>query len=196
MKKYDKDATCVKCGCGEIKDEHKNEGSQAHADVNKKHKAYFGLGYPYQPYPEHITRTCNNCSYTWNEAPLDDDPGGIKAMPDLSPGKVETMVPRELEIRVGDTVKSKGSCGNINYPCDVVAENGPWYCLKNGDCLCCTQKTNVTLIRKGPKVHTFEGVKWTKFVDATIPYVSRMNNRPFATLKGKTGTLTFKEDNS
>lgn len=52
----------------------------------------------------------------------------------------------------------------------------------------------IKFISRGPEVHTFEDVQWTQFVDASIPYVSRINNRPFAVLKGKRGTLIFKED--
>lgn len=60
MKKYNPDETCCKCGSGEIEDEY-DEGS-----IPRQ------TGFVHIPgRPEHIDRTCKNCGYLWEEAPLD-----------------------------------------------------------------------------------------------------------------------------
>ncbi len=69
MKKYDKDATCRKCGHGGIEDLHEDAESQHNCNlVNNIGRA---LGEtPREPIPERIARTCKNCGYLWDEAPL------------------------------------------------------------------------------------------------------------------------------
>lgn len=105
----------------------------------------------------------------------------------------------DTAIRVGDVVDARN---DEEYPFHQEMEvmwidRGGWYSLR----IICTgmaagerKKSDLTLIRRGPKVHTFGYVTWNNFVDAAIPYVNNGSNKPFAKLKGKTGTLTFKED--
>lgn len=72
MKKYDPDATCIKCGYGGIEDEHRNTESQAFCDMaNSLARAANCLAVSRDPIPEHIARTCKNCGYSWREKPLD-----------------------------------------------------------------------------------------------------------------------------
>lgn len=72
MKKYDKGATCYKCGYGGIEDMHRDKESQAFCNLsNNLARAGGSLANPRDPRPEHINRICRNCGHSWDERPLD-----------------------------------------------------------------------------------------------------------------------------
>ena len=70
MKKYDKDATCCKCGGDDIEAEH----WAAHKCPDEYKPLIEATGQKSRDLPEHIARTCKNCGHEWDEAPLDKEP--------------------------------------------------------------------------------------------------------------------------
>ena len=67
MKKYDKNGTCIKCGYGGIADVHKQKWFPSKKDQT----TVATCGIELKSRPEHISRTCKNCGYSWRERPLD-----------------------------------------------------------------------------------------------------------------------------
>ena len=61
MKQFDPKATCPKCGNADIKTNYYK------ADKDRK-TSYLAIN---REPREHLRRTCNRCSYQWNELPLE-----------------------------------------------------------------------------------------------------------------------------
>jgi hypothetical protein len=182
MKKYNPDETCCKCGSGEIEDEYQI----------RQTKGIWISPPPEAWVPEHIARTCKNCGYLWQEAPLDSfdpekareaqkvrekvghAPRKLKSedLPDcLSRAGIidEADTPEADEalesimansaIEVGDVVYD--SFGNIATVIGILVseEKGLVAGLqmeKDFPPFRTTPFDNLTLIRKGPKVHIKE----------------------------------------
>ena len=74
---YTRDARCVKCGSSLINCQfHPIGGIQCPANYSREHHACdrmdAGSDIPMNPIrPEHMLRTCSNCSFQWIELPLD-----------------------------------------------------------------------------------------------------------------------------
>lgn len=148
MKKYDKDATCSKCGGADIEDVHREADSDDYMNLVR----CFNL--KAEQHPERITRTCKNCGHWWNESPLDgeeemsyaaDSAAYARATaPDDKPvievGDVVRWYENSMEVTVGGLFEGE-AC--------LIYDNGTFIVKPISD---------LTLIRKGPKVHTFEGV--------------------------------------
>jgi hypothetical protein len=73
MKKYNSGAACIKCGCRvDIKDTYHPE--HIITDLEKGlYKVFTGQALTKEKSPERIKRVCENCGYTWNEAPLNKE---------------------------------------------------------------------------------------------------------------------------
>ena len=71
MKKYDKDATCCKCGVGDIEDVYWAAHIYDHSDPYCALYRSFNQGEFPEDKPERIARTCKNCGYQWDESPMD-----------------------------------------------------------------------------------------------------------------------------
>ena len=255
MKKYDKDATCIKCGGG-IEDKYQIERTQDMADFMTAIDGIRG-GPLCQPRPEHIQRTCKNCGYSWSEKPL--HASGFDAFVDVFTEHImkatgmtkeellkryerkadkvvgvsldvtkdgieigtplihicktkktldklaERMSPKPDKIEVGDVVKA--ACLRRDE-CEVIGSiKGEGFAALHSkhDALCaCKMRplSDLDLIRKGPKVHVFEGIK-VKAGEARdfiqLPFMMKVNKivvtTPIETGKNYTMTLT-EEDNS
>ncbi len=61
MKQFDPNATCPKCGNADIKTNYYKADEKAWA-------SYFEID---RELREHLRRTCQRCSYQWNELPLE-----------------------------------------------------------------------------------------------------------------------------
>ena len=66
MKQFDPNATCPKCGNADIKTAYRKSEKNALA-------AYFDID---REPREHLRRTCQRCSYQWNELPLEVNDDG------------------------------------------------------------------------------------------------------------------------
>lgn len=62
MNKYNKEASCPKCGCTGINNQYLSKSSLY--GVRPVDEKYIDL-------PDYIKRTCFNCGYSWDELPLD-----------------------------------------------------------------------------------------------------------------------------
>ena len=178
MKKYDKDATCIKCG-GEIEDVYRTERTQEMADFMT---AIGGTqrNPPCMPRPERIQRTCKNCGYSWSEKPLDKvelpdmrgrfpgddcDHAADAVVYSLGPEAelhicktketldklTERLEPKRDDIEVGDVVKCKSKLASPLCSYEVVAIDELRYELKPLYTLHSIEE-QCTLVRKGPKV--------------------------------------------
>jgi len=209
MKKYDKDATCCKCGSGEIEDTHRKAYKHGDNPLYENLTRSFGNELP-EPHPEHIARTCSNCGFIWDKAPLDKPSKWekmrkkeaqdhhqrhINIFEQIAAGKhldekeefskfldgymknlanqmnisvaelikyftVKTSTPPE--IRVGDIAGLALPDREDGEEHKVLAQpTNNWYCLDGFHRLINKYEllTRFKLIRKGPKVHTFNGVR-------------------------------------
>ena len=114
-------------------------------------------------------------------------------------------VVKDEVIEVGDEVDTTGSIikrGVVEY-----IRHGTAMCYVSlpgyyGDCPQVLSARNLTLIRKGPKVHTFEGVRLIKIKEAdeigssyVVPKKHNLGFIPFKMAKdGKTYTMTLTEE--
>lgn len=107
------------------------------------------------------------------------------------------------DIAIGDVVK----VNNCNpSECEVLGYNEPQITLNsihNRGCVCYSKSDRVIDIRKGPKTHTFEGVRWQTAtlevapeLTRSSPFIDRENMEHFAQFEadGKTYKMTLTEE--
>ena len=172
MDRYNPDGKCIKCGSGDIKDEHK----EALMDFALPMPIKDGEGKYLSKAncPERIVRTCKGCGFTWDEATLDTldvemtaaELAGSKVKLgfhnhyDPNPTSFKASDIGQLEIGVGDEVH--GRCDHttckvigidpVDKTCALQCTEMPW-------CVCDSNDANndtplhlkdLTLISKGP----------------------------------------------
>jgi predicted nucleic-acid-binding Zn-ribbon protein len=71
MQRYERDATCPKCGSTDIAAEYKAASSGAERWLAYGHDLTEPVPDWMWDVPESIRRTCRWCKYTWAEEPLD-----------------------------------------------------------------------------------------------------------------------------
>ena len=75
LNKYDPKAVCPKCGCTGIKNTHREKGSWKKYPGGRSFSLEDGVQYivPFEAIvaTSYIERECFNCSYIWEELPLD-----------------------------------------------------------------------------------------------------------------------------
>jgi predicted nucleic-acid-binding Zn-ribbon protein len=75
MQRYERDATCPKCGSTDIAAEYKAASSGAERWASRPIFSVADLEKPVPDWmwdiPEYILRTCRWCKYSWSEEPLD-----------------------------------------------------------------------------------------------------------------------------
>ena len=179
MKKYAKDGKCKKCGrYGEkyIDDEHVEfyEPSSHHKNMAK------AFGHEAVIRPEHIARTCRNCGYSWREMPVDvekimDDladaiapavgiPAGMLKSPVIEVGDVVVMDEEVIDDKEehGLVVAIDNTTAGEVFKPIIIQWNdnsvGRW------------RPQDLTLISKGPKVHTFKGIK--VYPGESVPFIN------------------------
>ena len=217
MKKYDPEATCVKCGCANVQDVFSDAESQASCNMANNFNKMAGRHItPREPRPEHIERTCNNCGYSWDEMPMDKPLFDAeykrcwpnkeeiqKYMDNLADVAAPALgIPAEMlksrmvddpAIEVRDVVRSKNGCG---YECtafkvgEKISAHAP-----TDRCACCNEADRFELIRKGPKVHRFEGVAIAELKSDSFEVFSPHHKIGFDALS-KTYDLTLTEEAS
>lgn len=199
MKKYDKDATCCKCGGGDIEDVHQDELLRKYpiptyqfiADNYEKLKSM----------PEFIQRTCKNCGYEWDEGPMDglksdiekdikealENGVGIPTTIKWPDGTKTSGVMKDAAdapvIEVGDVVRFFEGEKCHRNECKVIgiSTSEGFASLKsthNKLCACgMIPISYLSLIRKGPKVHTFEGVRFESHRNGMHVTISRDSDK-------------------
>lgn len=108
MDRYDPKGKCSKCGCRDIKDEHREEYIPGDEPWERISRA---LGNELKSRPEHIRRTCKNCDFAWMDAPLDaeTEKDGLDKMTD----RICEMARPDTPIIIG-TMDVKNGDGFIN----------------------------------------------------------------------------------
>ena len=165
MKKYNPDAICIKCGCGDIQDEYMEyEPSRQAMSIASGSRTILAT-------PDHIARTCKNCGYRWDEGPMDNtDKLKSEDLPDCLSrvGILDAFV-----IQMGDVVRDvRGQKGTViakdtlTGMVSVHVEHGAYTPFR------CYPLSALTLIRKGPKVIDFGSVEVTglsRYIAFTTP---------------------------
>ena len=210
IKTYNKSGTCIKCGYGGIEDVHNHE----------THVGFYAGEVPdHAKRPEHIARTCKNCGYSWQESPLDvedencsfnkfvdaiikraSDATGI-SREDLLKGWDSHTTPDTPVIEFGDVVKrtdihggccKAGKVSGINHDEQAVI-------IYADNRFGVAPLSALTLIRKGPKVITFEGMLFVNNNGLTVAVFNEIASSEMVAeyrkleMNGKTYDLTLTE---
>ena len=131
MDRYNPDGKCIKCGSGEIYNEHREVFIPSE---QVKAIAVF-IDRKAENIPERIVRTCKHCGFTWDEATLDSVEATSFKASDMG----------QLEIGVGDWVSIYGT-GKY----ELIHRCSAQVCLFDGMGYKLVGITEIQLIRKGP----------------------------------------------